>query len=41
MAAKPHPSFSSARRFGIGLNVLLQTALVLAVLGMAVYLSSR
>jgi len=41
MAEKHHPSFSPARRFGIGLNVLIRTALVLGVLGMAVYLSNR
>jgi len=41
MAEKLHPSFSPARRFGIGLNMLLRTAFVLAVLVMAVYLSGR
>lgn len=41
MAANDHPSFSPARRFGIGLNLLFRTLLVVVVLGMVVHLSNR
>jgi hypothetical protein len=41
MAEKSQPSFSPGRRFAIGLNMLVRTALVLAVLVMVVALSNR
>jgi hypothetical protein len=40
-APKPNPSFSPARRFRIGFDVLLRTVLVLAVVVMVNYLGSR
>jgi len=41
MAAKPQPSFSRGRRWKIGLDVLVRTALVLAVMVMLNYLGAR
>src|ERR1035438_2427370 len=41
MAAKSQPSFSPGRRWKIGFEVVLRTALVLAVVVMANYLGAK
>jgi hypothetical protein len=41
MAAKPQPSFSPGRRWKIGFDVVLRTALVLAVVVMVNYLGAK
>ena len=41
MAAKPQPSFSPGRRWKIGLDVLVRTLLVLAVVAMVNYLGAK
>ena len=41
MSAKTKPSFSPRRRWWIGFDVLLRTALVLAVVVMANYLGAK
>ncbi len=41
MAAKPQPSFSPGRRWQIGFDVFVRTALVLAVMVMLNYLGAR
>jgi len=41
MAAKPQPSFSPGRRWKIGFDVVVRTALVLAVVGMVNYLGAK
>ena len=39
--SKPQPSFSTGRRWKIGFDVVVRTALVLAVVGMVNYLATR